>query len=176
MLSDVHTAALRAAAKVAFSVAFLGGCSAANPAAETDEDPIPGAGEPGTSEADLTGKPKHKPKVVVPASTACHGNDASAPKPSCEAVVNAAFPTEGHYPGTKQAVSKEVQTCCVELLTADSSGESDAGAGVHRWDCCANLPPGGGGNITVMACTPWGPPVPPAMKRRAKSVLLAEVA
>jgi hypothetical protein len=169
MRSDVHTAALRAAAKVAFSVAFLGGCSAAPDLAEGDEltDNQDGV-EPGTSESDLNAKkprqPK-KPKVVAPApATTCTGTGPSTP-PSCETLVNAAFPTEGDYPGTKQSVSPAVQTCCAELLV-----KSQGMLATHRWDCCANLPanpPEG----TGIACTPWGPPVPPAMKRRVKPVL-----
>ena len=159
MRSDVHTAALRAAAKVAFSVAFLGGCSAASDAEGTDPK-APGADgvEPGTTESDLAAA-KKKPKIAAP-TTSCHQNDSGAPKPSCESVVAAAFPTEGNYPGTKQAVSNDVQTCCAELLT--KSGGSLA---KHRWDCCANVAPG---QNVAMACTPWGPPVPPSMNRRAK--------
>ena len=162
MRSDVHTAALRAAAKVAFSVAFLGGCSAAAPDG-AGEEPVTGNGdgvEPGTTESDLNAKKPRKPKAVAPAGTICHGDASTAPKPSCEAVVNAAFPTEGDYPGVKQSVSADVQTCCGELLA-----KSQGALAKHRWDCCANLPANPSQNIAI-ACTPWGPPVPPAMKRR----------
>lgn len=167
MRANVHREALRAAAKVAFSVAFLGGCSAAPDAAESD-DPVTGSGdgvEPGTAgtnESDLRARRPQKPKVVVPSSTACHGAG-PAPKPSCEAVVNAAFPTDGVYPGVKQSVSHDVQTCCAELL-----GKPEPLLN-HRWDCCANLPANPPQNL-AMACTPWGPPVPPAMSRPGKLV------
>jgi hypothetical protein len=169
MRNDVHGAALRAAAKVAFSVAFIGGCSAAAPDA-AENDPVTGNSdgvEPGTTESDLNSKKKpKKPKVAAPAGTSCHGNP-TTPQ-SCEAVVNAAFPTEGDYPGTKQSVSTEVQACCAELL-----GKSQGSLENHRWDCCANLAADAPKSLAI-ACTPWGPPVPPAMKRRAR--LLAEVA
>ena len=81
-------------------------------------------------------------------------------------MVAAAFPTDGNYPGVKQSVSAEVQACCVELLD-DSKGS----LAEHRWDCCANLPDNHPANITI-ACTPWGPPVPPAMRaaRRVRAV------
>jgi hypothetical protein len=161
MRSDVHAAALRAAAKVAFSVAFIGGCAAQT---AEGEDPATADGTPAatSAEADLSAK-KTKKKTdkssALPAG--CHHADASAPKLSCDQVVAAAFPTEGNYPGKKENVSAEVQTCCAELL-----GDRDGGLTAHRWDCCANLPADPGQNIGI-ACTPWGPPVPPSMKRRA---------
>ncbi len=167
MRSDVHTAALRAAAKVAFSVAFIGGCSAPSPdGAEGNEPTKPGADgvEPGVADSELSAK-KHQP--TAPTSTSCHQGDSGGPKPSCESVVAAAFPTEGNYPGTKQTVSHDVQTCCAELLT-----KSQGALANHRWDCCANLAPDAPQSVSI-ACTPWGPPVPPSMKRRIR---LPEVA
>jgi hypothetical protein len=161
MRSDVHSAALRAAAKVAFSVAFIGGCAAE--AVDADPATTPDGTEPATTaEADLSSK-KTKKKTGTSSAlpSGCHHEDASVPKLSCDQIVAAAFPTEGNYPGTKQNVSAEVKTCCAELL-----GDQDGGLPAHRWDCCANLPANPGQNIGI-ACTPWGPPVPPSMKRRA---------
>lgn len=168
MRSDVHASALRSAAKVAFSVAFLGGCSAA-PAVTAGEEAAtgnPDEVEPVTTESDLAAKkPKAKRKPPAPSSTRCHGDE---PKPtaSCASVVAAAFPTDGDYPGVKQSVSSEVRACCVELLD-----ESKGSLAEHRWDCCANLPDNHPASITI-ACTPWGPPVPPAMRasRRVRAV------
>lgn len=149
MRPNVHSTALRAATKVAFSVAFLGGC--ASNLAE-DEDLV--------SSSDELSKGCAKDR-----------KDASAPKPlSCEQVVAAAFPVEGGYPGAKKSVSPRVQTCCVELLE-----KSQGALAEHRWDCCANLPADAGQSVGI-ACTPWGPAVPPAMKRRAPAVALREVA
>jgi hypothetical protein len=168
MRSDVHSAALRAAAKVAFSVAFIGGCSAplALPGSEGKLPENEEGNEPGTAESDLYARPKKPKKPVIGApSTTCDGLGTRPAPQSCEAVVNAAFPTEGDYPGTKQSVAAEVQTCCVELLE-----KSQGMLANHRWDCCANLPENPSQDV-AMACTPWGPPVPPAMKRRAKPVL-----
>ena len=170
MRRDVHASALRSAAKVAFSVAFLGGCSAA-PAVTAGEEPAgnPDDVDPVTTESELgakKGKPT-KPKLAAPTGTSCHGNDAAPPRASCEAVVAAAFPTEGSYPGVKQAVSSDVQACCVALLD-----ESHGALANHRWDCCANLPDPAPQSVGI-ACTPWGPPVPPAMrltKARARRV------
>ena len=151
MRSDVHTAALRAAAKVAFSVAFISGCgSPASPA-----DATGGENADGTESDIKSGKKK------AGTDTGCESEkDASAPKLTCDQVVSAAFPTEGRYPGTKQAVSAEVESCCEQLLT-----DSHGALANHRWDCCANLPADAGQGAGI-ACTPWGPPVPPSMKPR----------
>ncbi len=165
MRSDVHFAALRAAAKVAFSVAFIGGCAAEATEAggATNPDGTPAST---SAEADLSAKKtqKKKPAAASDVPADCHHADASVPKLSCDQLISAAFPTEGGYPGTKQDVSAEVQTCCADAL------EKNHGATAHRWDCCANLPPddGDGGSTIGIACTPWGPPVPPSMKRRAR--------
>ena len=151
MRSDVHSKALRAAAKVAFSVVFLGGCSSA-----ATDDANDAVDTEGTSAADL--------------KSGCHGGatkDAAPPKLSCEQVVASAFPTEGNYPGKKKSVSAEAQTCCVELLE-----KSQGALAAHRWDCCANLPADAGQEVGI-ACTPWGPPVPPRMQRRGNSLALA---
>lgn len=168
MRSDVHFAALRAAAKVAFSVAFIGGCAAQ--AAEADDAANPDGTEPATAaEADLSAKNKTKKNSDKTSTlpSGCHHEDASVPQLSCDQVIAAAFPTEGTYPGAKQSVSAEVQTCCAEAL------DKSQGLAAHRWDCCANLPADAGPNVGL-ACTPWGPPVPPAMRRRATSVPSAQ--
>ncbi len=155
MRSDVHSKALRAAAKVAFSVVFLGGCSAA--ATEDAKDPLDTEGNASADEAEL--------------KSGCHKTkDAGAPKLSCEQVVASAFATEGNYPGTKQSVSAQVQTCCVELLE-----KSQGALAAHRWDCCANLPADAGQPVGI-ACTPWGPPVPPRMQRRSLALAMQVLA
>jgi hypothetical protein len=171
MRSDVHSAALRAAAKVAFSVAFLGGCTTATDVADGEEGQNTDAVDPVSSESDLGSKKASSKDAKSGAKGAqvaspCH-KDAGAPKLTCEQVVNAAFPVESEYPGAKQNVSVEVQTCCVELLEKSQGSLAD-----HRWDCCANLPADAGQNINI-ACTPWGPPVPPQMKRRPRMQAVA---
>ncbi len=145
MESDVHSKALAAAARVAFSVAFFAGCSAQDP----------GSAEQGGAEADLrsgcNNAPRHPPR-----------KDAAAPPAlTCEQEVAAAFPGDDEYPGVKQAVSARVKACCAELLEAKGSPIE------HRWACCANLE-GDAGFLVSNACTPWGPPVPPAMRPHAR--------
>ncbi|MBX3186439.1 MAG: hypothetical protein KF819_05455 [Labilithrix sp.] len=141
--------------RVAFSVAFVTGCSSP---AEGD-DLLDPTNDPGTSESEISGGKNKKPgSRSQKLAAGCH-KEAGAPK-SCEQIVDAAFPTEGDYPGVKQDVSTEVQACCVELLTK-SMGMMDA----HRWDCCANVDRSTASQEVNMACTPWGPPVPPAMRK-----------
>lgn len=167
MRNDVHLEALKAAARVAFSVAFLGGCAAAtNPANDDGSDDGPQA-----SEDDLRASSGHKKKHHADASTTpttqapCHGStdvDAGSTEPvSCDAVLASTFPTPSNYPGDKKEISAQAASCCEQILTSGNLG------GEHRWDCCANIAWNGNEQIG-MACTPWGPPVPPAMKRRAR--------
>lgn len=156
MRSDVHFLALRTAAKMAFSVAFLGGCSAAPPVVVDD---LPTGEDPGTAESEYSARRRKKP---------CD-KDAAAPTgpaPTCDQLVNAAFPDGGAWPDGKPLVSKEVASCCEKILLGQ---EGDAGRNhPHRWDCCAALDWGQGSSQELgVACTPWGPPVPPSMKRRA---------
>jgi hypothetical protein len=156
MRSDVHSSALRAAAQVAFSVAFTYGCTA--PVSPSDVKEGDGTAAD-SSESDI------KSGCGSTKDAGAATPDSSAPTLSCDDVVNAAFPTEGNYPGKKESVSVEVQTCCEKLITS-TEGVLEH----HRWDCCANLPADAGASVGS-ACTPWGPPVPPAMisrNRRAR--------
>jgi len=129
MRRETHLAALRMASKVALSASILA-CNA-------------------SSSRPITATP---PAESVP--------DAASPVPekaSCESVINAAFATEGKYPGKKQDVSAEVVSCCREQLLEHMGGAP------HRWDCCANVEKDS--NQMHAACAPWGPPTPPAMVR-----------
>lgn len=47
------------------------------------------------------------------------------------------------------------QECCREELKQDVAGAP------HRWACCSAL--GDSDPEVAMACTPWGPPCPPAL-------------
>jgi hypothetical protein len=75
-------------------------------------------------------------------------------------------------------VSSETKACC-KLLQSHYDGElADGGIGAWEWDgnpdlrsrCCATLGWSSGGT-----CTPWGPPVPPAMPRRPTTPPAARV-
>ncbi len=155
MRNDVHLAALRAAARVAFSVAsvaMVNGCASEEASSDS-----------ASNESALASKDDAKPAP-----------DATPSKPSkpssCEAVLASAFPEPGPYQWEPVPQSAEVVACCADEL------ESHGAMTPYRWDCCvaydpATVPPGeepmlGGG--PGFACTPWGPPVPPSMDRLTK--------
>jgi hypothetical protein len=172
MRADVHLAALKAAAKVAFSVALLNACSnpsAASQAPATDEtsndselvsrSSAENPPDPCPTKDDAGAAPDAAPDSTTP------------PAASCEATLEAAFAgnTDMWEPHPESA---EVIACCDSLLTETPFTSN------HRWSCCTAYDPAvttdgttlGSQEKFYMACTPWGPPVPPAMKRSMKAV------
>jgi hypothetical protein len=144
MNKDIHAAALRAASKVAFSVAFLAGCSTGSADADDNANPPPQESE-------------------VKSGAACNGK-----KFTCDHLVKAAFPTHQNYPGQAVQTSNEVKACCTEILKTNGAQTE------YRWECCANRAGAQNDQDVNIACTPWGPPVPPAMKRVMKRVMREE--
>lgn len=141
MRHDVHSAALAAASRVAFSI-LLAGCAGAQ--SEAADDPTAAQND----EAELRKK-----------KTSCH-EDAAA-KPSCDDVLASAFGDAGGWPnGDSSKVATEVKTCCVELLESEASTNKRT---PNHWRCCGATNWGAEADAGI-ACTPWGPPVPPAMK------------
>ena len=177
MRSDVHHAALKAAAKVAFSVALLNGCSgvdALRGAESADGDEA--LSNEAAIAASSTKKPAQKsgtkkPAAAEPCPDAGTEADAAPAKPSCEALLAATFPIPADYKWEPEPQSKDVVACCDEELTTKDAMST------YRWDCCVAYDPtatpdpnvGSGMNEHAMACTPWGPPVPPSMKRARRS-------
>lgn len=175
MRPDVRAAALKAAAKVAFSTVLVTGCNG-----QADNVmPCRGAADCAdqgrlvrrvTSDGGEPSRPSDAASQPAPQPDARVADAAGAPPSGCLEIVDAVFPTVGEYPGEAQSVAAEVRACCAELLGAPS------GSGIaHRWDCCANLTVEAASKL-AMACTPWGPPVPPAMGRVRQRVERSEVA
>jgi hypothetical protein len=172
MRNDVHLAALRAAARVAFSVAsvaLVSGCSSAEDSSKSDEpsasnDNAAYGEETASSESAVIGRPSRPSRPRPPCT------DASAPKPTCEQVLASKFPVPGDYQYEPVAQPADVVACCDQELTKHGS------ASKYRWDCCVAYdpakvpagedPPGPFSGNHGLACTPWGPPVPPSMARR----------
>lgn len=171
MRSDVHHAALEVAAKLAFSVVLLNGCSGASALAGgaegADGDEAASNESAIAARGSSTPAPKKADAKKPVAKQPCPEEDAGPAKPSCDVVLASAFPTPGDYQWEPVAQSKEVVACCDEELTNKGSSST------YRWDCCVAYDPeatpdpnGGFANPQHgMACTPWGPPVPPSMKR-----------
>ncbi len=173
MRSDVHHAALKAAAKVAFSVALLNGCSGTNAlrhgAESADDDAV---SDESAIAASVTKEPGTKePAAVEPCPDAGTEADAAPAKASCEALLAATFPDPDEYKREPEAQSKDVVACCDEELATKGAMST------YRWNCCVAydgdaapsdpLAPLDG--VRAAACTPWGPPVPPSMKRAPRS-------
>jgi hypothetical protein len=154
MKPEVHAEALRAASRVAFSLAFVAGCGGAT---TSDPQPTTGKNDPPSN------APGGGTAAPAGSGTGTGGYDTQPPNnaaKSCETVIASAFTKEGDYPGEKKVVSSEVQQCCEKQLL------STRGQMAHRWDCCANVAQTN--KDVQMACTPWGPPVPPSIAWRTE--------
>ncbi|MBX3229899.1 MAG: hypothetical protein KIT84_06150 [Labilithrix sp.] len=161
MSPEVHAAALRSAAKLVLGMAsiatFTAGCSSETEETTASSDSAVITGD--TKKADCDEGEPAKPE----------------PAPACGAVLHAAFPSPDGFTFAPHAESAEVVACCrQELLASD-------GMTAFRWDCCSAFDvaeqedPDTTWPSTVahtpgigFACTPWGPPVPPSMNRKAR--------
>ncbi len=163
MNRDVQLRALRAAARVAFSLSSVAvlGCGGAT--SEVESPPPAGSGTATANEPEKTASNDPGGKTTTPERRPAANDPPPTPPPSsstdksCEKIVTEAFPTPGMYPGEKKNVSAEVTSCCEKLLSTP-----DAFTFANRWDCCANVETSKDAAISI-ACTPWGPPVPPRM-------------
>jgi hypothetical protein len=151
MRTDVHFAALRAAAKVAFSMALLNGCSSPDGVlGSTDKPEGDGEESSASNESAITSAVKDCP---------------NQPAPSCAAVLASTFPKPGDYQWKPVAHPSNVVACCDKELTQNGSQSN------YRWDCCVAFDAKDPDSVPLrqgehaMACTPWGPPVPPSMDR-----------
>ena len=142
MKNDVHLAALEAAARVAFGVAVLGGCSGATEQADDDA--------------------AYAESSVNAAPPPCDEDEKEEPK-SCDEVIASGFPgvdPEEYVWQSKGGASEDLKSCCQDKLIETS------GMMPYRFHCCtvvdrtADDP----GWQLGAACTPWGPPVPPRMR------------
>lgn len=196
MRADVHQAALKAAAKVAFSIVFLNGCGGSLTPADSrsDADRENGSNPPAPSaSASSTETPSPSSTATTPSKNPVASNDdagpdlppktdagsgADATPPDCASTLAATFPPPDEYRWTPEARSKDVVACCLGELT--TNGELSA----YRWGCCVAYDENDpnktevSSSVTNMACTPWGPPVPPSMtrSRRARPEIAAWIA
>lgn len=184
MHDDVRLAALRAASKLALGVTFVG-CGAPAPA-ESSAAALESDGYPAT-EDDEVRRARHD-------AGAARCKDAGADAPvataaSCTEVLASAFAGPAWEPlrtyrsekAPVPAVAARAKECCLPT-PGDQAFLQPEAVGEHRWECCNLI--GGGistGEGTPAYCTPWGPPVPPAMRtargaRRVRGARRAEVA
>lgn len=167
MRLDTHRAALRAAAKVAFSVALLGCGGATSLTADEGAEPEVTSGDGyDTTQADLRSK-KRPPRVKCDAGNASCSSIASVSQKEacCEAVLKSTFPKGDDWQTRVADADGDVKACCqtiAEKVDRQIQGGWDEDAGAYTWprtQCCSLL-----GWQGSLACTPWGPPTPPAMR------------
>lgn len=154
--------ALSAAARVAFSVALVSGCSSSEQSSSAnDDDLLDNAASPLAAD----------PRARIHRAISC--TDAGKPPPpaftcSARAIQDIFMTNDAGEPVVDPAkVTPELIACCDATLT-------DAEAFDHTVDweavytCCWRVPDTSSTwpypNTHQRACTPWGPPVPPQMR------------
>lgn len=161
----VFRAALRASAKVAFGavVAACGGVVGST-AADAAFSDVP--------QADAEDCDPLSPSSVLPEGA--HADAAAGITEStfdcCVALLSAVPPNDGGFAFPEAAVADpEVQACCATVIArldyevrqgpdASAAAQKDERTATDvRWACCQVTPNEG------PTCTPWGPPMPPAM-------------
>lgn len=163
MRSDVHFAALRAAAKVAFSITFVG-CGGATSAALATED-HPGASSDAGYDANAGYGANDDPKDADRkegglGEKPCDDEKDAGRALACDELIASTFGDGGAWPTRGEPVSPDVKACCSDAIQ-DTQPNGTIGSPYH-WQCCIVLDLASELNS---ACTPWGPPVPPAMLR-----------
>jgi hypothetical protein len=173
---EIQRRALRAAAKVALTMStatVFGACGGMTDAGPSASGPD-AAGDSATSAADVavadtatsvdTSKPV--PDAVVDA-TACGVTPDAATTDQldcCAAKVKATFSdTEPEPVDAGPAPDPGLVACCGELVKAYDGSTHDYGLTFAQARACCYVLPGQWYEHGGVACTPWGPPMPPAM-------------
>jgi hypothetical protein len=94
---------------------------------------------------------------------ACSAPKPSSPKPAapvdCVAITDQQLGAKDDYdPQPPPTVSSEAVQCCTAAIQKGYPEGDNPVFAKHRWGCCAVVAPD---KKYSMACTPWGPPVPP---------------
>ena len=99
--------------------------------------------------------------------------NAAAAAPEAETIHTARFTDWGGGPAEPQGPKAERTACCISVLGDESHAAhteacdklASEGFGVPgRWECCDLLQDEGIQPTGTLACTPWGPPVPPSFE------------
>lgn len=176
MHREIHDRALFAAAKLAFaaSAAVLPAC--AFPEAPSTDGVAGGEGEPssteeGVSKAPAKGKPKPAPRPTggTGAKGSCSSGGSGNSLEGCRAALKEAFPggdPEWWSFGDPATLKKDARlaSCCDALASQPAPADGLAVTEELRTLGCCHV---AGFTSAAAHCTPWGPPMPPAMPRRA---------
>jgi len=154
MRPETRTRALRAAAKLA--AVSVASCSPppSTPATATVEVPPAETNEPASTVAEPA-----SPDTMDGAEMKIDAAEAGETKAiaACRAKVDGML--ESAAAGTlDEAGQSEFKACCQQLAEFHSGAAGDAVAFKSRGACCDALDWQGS-----IACTPWGPPMPPVM-------------
>ncbi|MEO7095833.1 MAG: hypothetical protein ABI175_21415 [Polyangiales bacterium] len=173
---EVRRRALQAASKVALTMSaasIFGACGGAmsseTPGATSDDagpDQVTSDVAPKVADAAVdTAKPV--PDAVVTATT-CGPivSDAATPEQldCCAARVRETFPAEWAEPISEEPtdVHPELAECCAQIVEA-YDGVHELGLTFQQARACCYVLPAPWYSHGGAACTPWGPPMPPAM-------------
>jgi len=169
-LDEVQRKALRAAAKVALAMStasVFGACGGAMQSDGTpkdDADPTDDAAAESGQDAIAVDHPV--PDAVVEA-TACGTFEAETATPSeldcCAAEVRATFPPDVTGPIDAGTPSADLVACCAAIVDAYNPSTEDLGLTYQQANACCYVLPGVWYEHGGVACTPWGPPMPPPM-------------
>jgi hypothetical protein len=137
MRPETRLYALRATAKVAFCVVGVA-CKEAQP-----------------PEAPMVPVGSVAPPAERPAPPPGFGAPPLAPRAArtCDAILDEAFPKDA---SSLKPATAEVRACCGDEITLPMNKK-------HAWDCC-NVGAESKRPDAARACSPWGPPMPPAMR------------
>ena len=171
MNASIRRRALSAAATVTLSASVFG-CGGLVASQTHDEPSIVNAGDPATPS---TGAPS-TPHAALVCGAPAVGADASVDDGTfacCRDVVAATLGDSGawHLPDAAAADPQVVACCSAIIHHVDQKPADYAKSGSTLGPCCTavHYPIG-------VACTPWGPPVPPEMPRVPSSAPANEVA
>jgi hypothetical protein len=173
---ETHRRALQAAAKVALTMSAASVFGACGGAMSSDAPQTPGddaghdaalASDVATVAIDSAPPPKPVPDSIVDATT-CGPivTDAATPAQTecCAARVKDTFAADWtEPPGTEGGdLHPELAECCDEIVRA-YDGTHEYGLTFQQARACCYVLPAPWYSHGGTACTPWGPPMPPAM-------------
>ena len=157
MTPDAHRRALQAAAKLAaVSLTACSGTQAAPPNAEAPAAPKESANvQPSAVLTPVDTAPSAAPAAPARDDAKPSKTEADpAALQACKADIDKAI-KEGALGRSPQKVDDKIIQCCL-TVSRDAGNKGKMMAG-HP--CCAAI------NFETVACTPWGPPVPPCMPK-----------
>ena len=147
--SPAFTAALMATARIA-GIAAVVACAPKSPA------PPATAGESAAAEPVPSASDVAEEGPAAPTSVASPEDWQTCQTMTSEALGEVPYSAVWDESLRPKNVSPAVVTCCELMLAA--YGDSSAPEPVEaRWGCCAVV-----GDAAAIACSPWGPPSPPA--------------